>query len=302
MEEQLLTGKTALITGGTGGIGRPTAVALARLGATVVLVGRDPGRGEEARRLVAEASGSSRVDLLQADLSSLESIHLLAARFAEWHQRLDLLINAAGTIEPRRRLSADGIELTLAINLVAPFVLTALLLERLREGVPARVINLSSSEHRRGSMDLDDLEFQARRYSASAAYSQSKLGVILFSAELSRRLPGAGVTVNAIHPGLTKTDFGRRGGLLSLGWRLLTLRAITPDQAASNLLYLATSPEVCGTTGAYFEQQRRARPKPLAEDQVLAARLWDQLERLTHGASGIVIPRASAGGVSWQSS
>ncbi len=256
MEEQLLTGKTALITGGTGGIGHPTAVALARLGATVVLVGRDPGRGEEARRLVAEASGSSRVDLLQADLSSLESIHMLAARFAEWHQRLDLLINAAGTIEPRRRLSPDGIELTLAINLVAPFVLTTLLLERLRESVPARVINLSSSEHRRGSMDLDDLEFQARRYSASAAYSQSKLGVILFSAELSRRLPGAGVTVNAIHPGLTNTDFGRRGGLLSLGWTLLTLRAITPDQAAGNLLYLATSPEVSGTTGAYFEQLR----------------------------------------------
>jgi retinol dehydrogenase 12 len=302
MEEQPLTGRTALITGGTGGIGRPTAAALARLGATVVLVGRDPGRGEEARRLVAEATGSSRVDLLEADLSSLESTHLLAARFAERHERLDLLINAAGTIEPRRRLSADGIELTLAINLVAPFVLTTLLLERLRESVPARVINLSSSEHRRGSMDLDDLEFQVRRYSASAAYSQSKLGVILFTAELSRRLAGAGVTVNAIHPGLTNTDFGRRGGLLSLGWRLLTLRAITPDQAAGNLLYLATSPEVSGTTGAYFEQQQRARPNPLAEDQVLAARLWDQLERLTHGASGIVIPRASPGGVSWQSS
>src|SRR5438309_1638718 len=178
MEEQLLTGKTALITGGTGGIGRPTAVALARLGATVVLVGRDPGRGEEARRLVSEASGSSRVDLLQADLSSLESMHLLAARFAERHRRLDLLINAAGTIEPQRRLSADGIELTLAINLVAPFVLIALLLERLRVSTPSRVINLSSSEHRRGSIDRDDLVFQTRRYSPSAPYCQPKLGVL----------------------------------------------------------------------------------------------------------------------------
>src|SRR5437660_129111 len=180
MEEQLLTGKTALITGGTGGIGRPTALALARLGATTVLVGRDPVRGEAARR-----------------------------------------------------------------------------------------------------------------FSASAAYSQSKLGVILFSAELSRRLPGAGVTVNAIHPGLTDTNFGRRGGILSLGWTLMKPWAITPDQAAGNLLYLATSPEVAGITGAYFEQQRRVRPKPLAEDLVLATRLWDQLERLTHGASEIVNPRGS---------
>jgi len=287
MEEQLLTGKTALITGGTGGIGRPTALALARLGATTVLVGRDPVRGEAARRFVAEASGSSRVHLLQADLSSLESIHLL--------------INAAGTIERRRRLSADGIELTLAVNLVAPFVLMALLLEPLRESAPARVINLSSREHRRGSIDPDDLEFRTRRYSASAAYSQSKLGVILFSAELSRRLSGAGVTVNAIHPGLTDTNFGRRGGILSLGWTLMKPWAITPDQAAGNLLYLATSPEVAGITGAYFEQQRRVRPKPLAEDLVLATRLWDQLERLTHGASEIVNPRGSVGGVSWQS-
>jgi NAD(P)-dependent dehydrogenase (short-subunit alcohol dehydrogenase family) len=301
MEEQLLTGKTALITGGTGGIGRPTALALARLGATTVLVGRDPVRGEAARRFVAEASGSSRVHLLQADLSSLESIHLLAARFSEQHRHLDLLINAAGTIERRRRLSADGIELTLAVNLVAPFVLTALLLEPLRESAPARVINLSSREHRRGSIDPDDLEFRTRRYSASAAYSQSKLGVILFSAELSRRLSGAGVTVNAIHPGLTDTNFGRRGGILSLGWTLKKPWAITPDQAAGNLLYLATSPEVAGITGAYFEQQRRVRPKPLAEDLVLATRLWDQLERLTHGASEIVNPRGSVGGVSWQS-
>ncbi len=189
----------------------------------------------------------------------------------------------------------------MAVNLVAPFVLMALLLEPLRESAPARVINLSSREHRRGSIDPDDLEFRTRRYSASAAYSQSKLGVILFSAEISRRLPGAGVTVNAIHPGLTDTNFGRRGGILSLGWTLMKPWAITPDQAAGNLLYLATSPEVAGITGAYFEQQRRVRPKPLAEDLVLATRLWDQLERLTHGASEIVNPRGSVGGVSWQS-
>jgi retinol dehydrogenase 12 len=301
MENQLLTNKTVLIAGGTGGIGRPTATALARLGATVVLVGRDPNRAERARRLVSEISGSPRVELLLADLSSLESVHLLAARFAERHPRLDLLINAAGTIEPRRRLSIDGIELTLAVNLLAPFVLTTHLLQRLRESAPSRVINLSSSEHRRGSMDIADLEFKTRRYSASRAYSQSKLGVILFSSELARRLGGVGVTVNAIHPGLTDTDFGRRGGLIGLGWAVMKAWAIAPDEAASNLLHLATAPELSTTTGAYFEKQRRVRPKALATDHVLAARLWDQLERLTDGRSEGVIPGLDRGGVSWQS-
>lgn len=301
MEDRLLMGKTALITGGTGGIGRPTAAALARLGATVVLVGREPARAEEARRSVSEVSGS-RVEVLLADLSSLESIHLLAARFAERHPRLDLLINAAGTIEHRRRLSIDGIELTLAINLLAQFVLTSLLLERLRESAPSRVINLASSEHRRGSIDIDDLEFKTRRYSASAAYSQSKLGVILYSAEFARRFRGAGVNVNAIHPGLTDTDFGRRGGLVGLVWALMKPWAITPQKAAANLLHLATSAELSGITGAYFEKQRRIPPKPRALDHVLAARLWDQLERLIHSRSEIVIPRENTGGLSCQSS
>ena len=301
MENQLLTDKTVLIAGGTGGIGRPTGAALARLGATVVLVGRDPERAERARRLVSEVSGSSRVELMLADLSSLESVLLLAARFAERHPRLDLLINAAGTIEPRRRLSIDGIELTLAVNLLAPFVLTTLLLQRLRESAPSRVINLSSSEHRRGSIDIDDLEFKTRPYHASAAYSQSKLGVILFSVELARRLGGVGLTVNAIHPGLTDTDFGRRGGLIGLGWAVMKPWAIAPDEAAGNLLYLATAPELSTTTGAYFEKKRRIRPKAVALDHVLAARLWEQLERLTDGRSEITIPDLDRGGVSWQS-
>ena len=302
MENQLLNDKTVLITGGTGGIGRPTAAALARLGATVVLVGRDPERAERARRLVSEVSDSSRVEVLLADLSSLESVQVLASQFASRHPRLDLLINAAGTIEPRRRLSIDGIELTLAVNLLAPFVLTTLLLQRLRESAPSRVINLSSSEHRRGSIHIEDLEFKTRRYSASAAYSQSKLGVILFSVELARRLGGVGVTVNAIHPGLTDTGFGRRGGLIGLGWAVMKPWAIAPDEAAGNMLYLATAPELSGTTGAYFEKQRRMRPKPLAVDHVLAARLWDQLERLIDGKSEMVIPGLYRGGVTWQSS
>lgn len=274
-------GKVVLITGATSGIGFATAKALARAGMRVVMVSRDLKRGEQARAAITAETGSVQLEVVQADLASVSSIRNMAARFLAAHERLDVLINNAGVFEAHRRLSADGIEMTIAVNLVAPFLLTALVLERLRQSAPSRIVNVSSATQSTASIDLNDLQFERRAYRMTQAYGQSKLALLLLTKELARRLQGTGVTVNALHPGGVRTNLGNRGGLVGLGWRVARLFMISPENGARTSVYLALSPEVANVNGAYFASRRQVSPNLIAEDPRLAARLWEILESLS---------------------
>ena len=278
--DERLQGTTMLVTGATSGIGYATAEGLGRLGAHVILAVRDPERGEQARRALTEAVGADRFEIVEGDLASLASVRSMAAEVVGRHPRLDVLINNAGLAERRRRLSADGIELTLAVNLVAPFLLTALLLGLLRTSAPSRVVNVSSESHRDARIDLDDLQFVRRRYGMLRAYGQSKLGLNLFTVELARRLAGTGVTANALHPGVVATSIVDDNPLMRLGSRLVRPFMLSPRDGARTTIHLASSPDAAGVSGAYFIRSRGARQDPAADDPDLAARLWSALETL----------------------
>jgi len=267
-----------LITGATSGIGFATAKALAKAGARVVIVSRDPQRGDFARAAISRETGSSQLEVMQADLASLDSIRGLAQRFQATHERLDVLINDAGVFEPHRRLSADGIEMTFAVNVVAPFLLTELL--RLRQSAPSRIVNVCSAMHASASLDIDDLQFEGRRYGMTRAYGQSKLALLMVTKELARRLQGTEVTVNAVHPGFVASNLGKLGGPVGMSWRLMRPLMISPEEGAKTSVYLALSPEVAGVSGGYFAKQSKAASNPIADDPRLARELWGILETL----------------------
>ena len=269
-----------LITGATSGIGFATAKALAGAGARVVIVSRDAQRGEIARAAISRETGSSQLDVMQADLASLDSIRALAQRFQATHGSLDVLINNAGVFEPHRRLSADGIEMTFAVNVVAPFLLTELLLERLRQSAPSRIVNVCSAMHASASLEIDDLQFEGRRYGMTRAYGQSKLALLMVTKELARRLRGTEVTVNAVHPGFVASNLGRLGGPVGMSWRLMKPLMISPEEGAKTSVYLALSPEVDGVSGGYFAKQSQAPSNPIADNPRLARELWGVLETL----------------------
>ena len=278
-----LAGKTCLVTGATSGIGEATALGLARMGATVVVVGRDPAKCEATVARIRLESGNPAVEHLLADLSSQAEVRTLAAGFLRRHGRLDVLVNNAGGVFLRRRLSADGIEMTLALNHLSHFLLTGLLVEALRRGAPSRVVNVSSGGHRRSPLDLDDLELR-RGYAPLKAYYRSKFANILFTYELARRLEGTGVAANVLHPGLVLTNIASQSGrLIGWGWRLYARRhgALTPEEGASNVLFVASSPALDGVTGAYFFKTTRADSAPGTEDKEAARRLWQASVRLT---------------------
>lgn len=269
--------KVVLLTGATSGIGRAAAEQLAAAGVCVVLLGRDRGRGEGARRSIVAATGNPRVDLLVADLSSQRQIRAVAAEFRARYERLDVLLHNAAVLTRDRQESEDGLELQLAVNHLAPFLLTELLLDLLRESAPSRVVVVSSEAHREGRIDFGDLQGE-RSYHRLRAYRQSKLANILFVRELSRRLQGSGVTVNAVHPGVVKT------GLLFSGWRIARLARPflrTPAEGAEELVYLALSPEVTGVSGRYFVDRRPREPSARAADPEVAKLLWSISEELT---------------------
>ncbi len=281
-----LTGRTALVTGASHGIGKETAVALAGMGARVVLVCRDPARGEAARVEVTERSGSTAVDLAIADLSRQGDIRSLATDFLASHDRLHVLVNNAGTFEAERSVTVDGIETTFAVNHLGPFLLTNLLLPLLKASAPSRVVTVSSTAQGYAKIYFDDLQGE-RRYGAMRAYSQSKLGNVLFTRELARRLEGTSVTANCLHPGGVATGLVRYTGVfgaivraaLTLG-RPLTLNA---EQGAATSVYLASSPEVEGVTGEYFVKRRPVRSSKESYDADVARRLWEISEALTGG-------------------
>jgi NAD(P)-dependent dehydrogenase (short-subunit alcohol dehydrogenase family) len=269
-----LDGRVCVVTGASSGIGKATALALAAQGATVAMVARDRGRGEQARAEIAEVTGNDRVDLVLSDLSSQNQVRRLADHLLSGYDALHVLINNAGLTLSERRLSEDGIEATFAINHLAPFLLTNLVRDRLLGSVPARVVTVASEAHQAGRIEFDDLSGE-RRFSGWFAYAQSKLANILFTFELARRLAGTGVTANCMHPGVVSTNFGREGPLhFRLFFRIAGFLLLTPERGADTTVWLASSPEVEHETGGYYIKRRRVQPSLVARDPRTARRLW----------------------------
>jgi retinol dehydrogenase 12 len=268
-----MNGKVVVVTGASSGIGTAAAVQLAELGATVVPVGRDPRRLEDVARQVGGES-------LRADFASLDAVRGLADRLLERHERIDVLVNNAGLVSRRRRVSEDGYELTFAVNHLAPFLLTNLLLDRLRSSAPARVITTSSGAHGGGRIDFDDLQGERSR-SMMRAYANSKLANILFTRGLAARVDATEVTANCLHPGVIRTRLGRGAGRLGdLVWRVGGLFFASPRSGAETIVYLATSEEGGEVTGGYYENSRPAGTSAAAADPELADRLWRESARL----------------------
>src|SRR5215207_538723 len=274
--------KVCLITGATSGIGKATAMGLANMGASVVMVGRDRGKGEAAMAEIKEKSPNASVDLMLADVSSQEEIRRLADHFKEAYPRLDVLINNAGVIRSKRITTADGIEMTFAVNHLAYFLLTNLLLDVLKASAPSRIVNVSSGAQSNGTIDFDDLQGQ-KGYKGAKAYSQSKLANVLFTYELARRLEGTGVTANCLHPGVVRTNFGSGVsgvfGFIVRAWRPLM---ISPEKGAETSIYLASSPEVESLSSRYFVKKAEARSSDVSYDERLARRLWEVSAELTN--------------------
>jgi len=274
-------GKTILITGATSGIGREAAVALARRGARVVLVGRDPGRTEAAVATVNARSGAAEVSHLLCDFSSRADIRRLADTVLARHDRLDVLINNAGAVNKERRLTVDGIEMTFAVNHLGYFLLTNLLTDLLVRSAPARVVTVASEAHRHATLDFDDLGFERGGYRIMRAYGRSKLANVLFANELARRLASSGVTSNSLHPGVVATNiWSRAPGWVKPILYLLRPTMISAEKGAEAIVQLAASPEMEGVTGKYFNREKIVEPAPLAQDEALAKQLWNVSARM----------------------
>jgi len=275
-----------MVTGATSGMGEMTARRLAELGATVILVGRSRERGDETLRRIVAATGNTSVELMLADLSSQAQIRQLAQRFKSRYQQLHVLVNNAGAWITTRQECIDGIEMTFALNHLGYFLLTNLLLDTLKASAPARIINVASYGHASGRIDFDDLQGR-REYNGMQAYRQSKLANVLFTYELARRLAGTGVTVNAVNPGLVATRFGLNNfgvipaRIVNLLIRVYGLVGANAEQGAQTSIYLATSPNVEGITGKYFEKQTAVPSSEESYDPATASRLWQVSEAMT---------------------
>ncbi|HVJ51472.1 MAG TPA: SDR family oxidoreductase [Aliidongia sp.] len=271
--------RTSLITGVTHGIGLWTALGLAERGGTVAIVARDPARGETSRRWLAERAPEAAIDLLVADLASMAAVRGLAAEVLARYPRLDLLVNNAGLARDRRQPTADGFETMFAVNCLAPFVLTRALLDRMKASAPARIVNVGSASSDRARIDLGNLQAE-KSFSMMGKYGQSKLAMMLWTFELARRLDGTGVTANIVHPGVVATNIGNVGGWKSLAFSALKPFLLSEEQGAETTLHVALAPELATVTGRYFKKKAEAKTNPVAQDRALAAKLWDELERL----------------------
>jgi len=270
-----LAGKTILITGGTGGIGRAAAIALAAMGARVGVTGRDRTRAEAAAAAIAKESDNPAVDVFVGDLSSQAEVRRLAGAVLEAYPRLDVLLNNVGGFWAHRHVTADGLERTFALNHLAPFLLTNLLLDRLTAGTPARVVTVSSAAQALGMIDFDDLMGE-RKYSGQRAYSASKLANVMFTYELARRLAGTGVTATVFHPGVTDTSFSAEDPARAFAPLVAIMRPFmrSPERGADTAVYLASSPAVEGTTGRYFADREVKASSKASHDPEDIARLW----------------------------
>jgi NAD(P)-dependent dehydrogenase (short-subunit alcohol dehydrogenase family) len=271
-----MQGKTVIITGGTSGIGEVAAVALAKMGARIVLVARDRLRGKATLARLRDSAPGTAHSIYFADLLRLAEMKRVAAEIADHELRIDVVINNAGALFAKRRLTEDGLERSFALNHMAYFVMTEGLRERLLASGPARIINTASAAHQGATLDFDDLQ-SAKSFGARKAYGQSKLCNILFTRELARRLHGTGVTANCLHPGFVATRFGdQSGGLISpLVW-LAKFFAISPAEGARTIVYLASSPDVGETTGQYFYKSVQTTPSAAAQDDRSALLLWQR--------------------------
>lgn len=281
MTEWTLEGKTVLITGATGGIGLAAAVAMARQGAHLVLVGRNQSRGLDAISEIRRRAGSDRAEFLRADFSSLAEVRRLALAFVAEDRPLHVLVNNAGTMNTSRKLTVDGFEEMFAVNHLAHFLLTRLLLPRLQACAPSRIVHVASNAHSFcQGIRWHDLSHE-REFSAFSVYGHSKLANILFSNELARRLRGSGVTSNALHPGAVATGIGTNNGITGRVVPLLLKPFFrTPAKGAATTVYLASAAEVDGVTGKYFYNSKPVDPKPWALDTNAAGRLWVTSEKL----------------------
>ena len=291
MKEELkanMSGKICLVTGATNGIGKAAAQALAQMGATVVIVGRSTPKTAQLVEEIRAACGNQNVDSLLADLSSQQEVRRLADEFKSKYPHLHVLLNNAGGTFTTRQLSVDGIEMTFALNHLAYFLLTNLLLDTIKASTPARIVNVSSDVHSSGKIDFDNLQGE-RFYSSFGPYGNSKLANILFTTELARRLEGTGVTGNALHPGFTSTGFGKNnpGFLMKIMGVLVPLIARSPEKGAATSIYLASSPEVQSITGKYFVDCKVTQPAPQATDMAVAGKLWDISAEMVHLADAV---------------
>jgi retinol dehydrogenase 12 len=275
-----MKGKTVLITGATGGIGFYTARELARVGANVLLHGRSAERGYVAVDTIKQEVPGAEVTFLQADLGSLAEVRTLAADVLHLAPKLDVLINNAGVVQDRRSVTVDGFETTFAVNHLAPFYLTHLLLERMKASSPSRIITVASSAHQGMKIKFEDLNAELS-YSGGIVYSRTKLANVLFAIELARRLQGTSVTSNCLHPGAVRSGFANgESGMVGMTYKLFGRFFLSPEEGAKTSIYAASAPELANTTGQYFFKSRAILPSRQARDPSVAKRLWKETEAM----------------------
>jgi retinol dehydrogenase 12 len=279
-----LQGKVCLVTGATGGIGLVTAQALALQGAHVVIVSRNAEKCAQVTTQLKAKTGHADIEYIAGDLSAMNQVREVAEQFLTRHDRLDVLINNAGAVFSSRQVSADGYEMTMALNHLNYFYLTQLLQDALLKSAPARIINVSSDAHKGGSINFDDL-MSEKKYNAFGVYAMSKLANVLFTYELARRLEDSGVTANTLHPGFVASNFGRsNGGMWGMLMPLAHMFAISPEKGGETTIYLASSPEVDGVTGKYFAKKQAVKSNAASYDQAVQKRLWDVTQTLVNQA------------------
>lgn len=275
----MIEGKICLITGANSGIGRATTKGLAEMNARVVMLCRSKERGEKAQKEIVQETGNKNVDLIICDLSSQESIRNFVTVFESKYSSLDILINNAGVMLKRRTLSVDGFEMNFAIHALAPFLLTNFLLDIIKKSAPSRIINVTSAAHKRAKIDFNDLQSEHKKYRLFEVYGTSKLAEMLFTYELSRKLEGTGVTVNAVHPGLVNTNLGREQSKFSQWFARKFFKS--PEEGAKTSIYLASSPEVEGVSGKYFVNKEPQESSEESYNQENAKKLWNKLLELS---------------------
>lgn len=284
-----MQGKTVLVTGATNGIGKVTATELAKMGAQVVIIGRSAAKVDATlNEIRAKSGGKAQVSALVGDLSLMSEVRRLAAEFRQQHSRLDVLVNNAGGVFSERKVTAEGLEWTFALNHMSYFLLTNLLLDLLKASAPSRIVSVSSGAHTMGKLNFDDLQNE-QNYNMGGfrAYSQSKMMNIQFTYALARRLAGSGVTANVLHPGAVATGFGMNNGSLMLRlFGLFRPFMLTPEKGADTMIYLASSPEVEGVSGQYFDRRKSIRSVAYSYDEAAQERLWEMSEQI----AGIRVP------------
>ena len=279
-----MKGKVCLVTGAGAGIGLETVRGLAAQGATIVMVVRNAHKYENQRQELARNTGNPNIELMSCDLSSQHSVKELAAAFRAKHNRLDVLVNNAGTFVTHYQESPEGIELQFAVNHISHFLLTHLLIDLLEKSAPSRIVNVSSRANYSGKIHFDVLNGKKKleKYDGLKAYSQSKLANVLFTKELARRYPEKNITANCLHPGVVRTSIGNKNssGFYNFIWKFMKPFMITVEKGARTSIYLATSPDVAQVSGQYFEKSKAKAPNKVADDPKLAKDLWELSERM----------------------